>query len=436
MVSAMNTAEIRGDWVGRVIDGRFPLLKWLGGSQWSGVFLTELPDSQQKASIKLIPADAPDAEVHSAGWAAASAMFHPHLMRLFHTGNSQIDSVALLYAVSEYSDEDLAQILPERPLTTSETREMLDPVLDALSYLHGKGFVHGHLKPSNILVVDNRVKLSSDSFHNAGRLGRPMPEDIYTAPEAASGTINPASDVWSLGVTLVEALTQHPPAWDKLKQKEPLVSAGVPQPFADIVRECLRPDPARRCTLGYVRLRLNPASLLPEVPSKASQPKPASLRVPMLLFAALVLVAAIVFSLMRSHSDRPPSPAANPLPDPAGAPPSQSAVAAPEPSDRAAFKGAVAQRILPDVPERALKTIHGTVEVKIRAKVDPAGNVSTASIESAGPSRYFANLAVKAAQSWRFQPAQAGSHAVPSVWTLVFKFRRSGTEATPIETAP
>ena len=178
MVPTMNPAAIRSDWVGRLIDGRFTLLTWLGGSQYSGVFLTELQGQQQKASIKLIPADAPDAEAHSSGWASASALSHPHLMRLFQTGTAEIDGVRVLYAVSEYSDEDLSQILPERPLTPTEAREMLDPVLDALSYLHSKGFVHGHLKPSNILVVEDQVKLSSDSLHGAGRLASHIPEDI------------------------------------------------------------------------------------------------------------------------------------------------------------------------------------------------------------------------------------------------------------------
>jgi TonB family protein len=434
MVSAMNTAAIRSDWVGRVIDGRFPLLTWLGGSQWSGVFLTELQDSQQKASIKLIPANAPDAESHSAGWAAASTLSHPHLMRLFHTGSSEIDNIPFLYAVSEYSDENLAQILPERPLTSAEAREMLDPVLDALSYLHAKGFVQGHLKPSNILVVDNLVKLSSDSLHLTGALARPMPEEIYSAPETASGSITAASDVWSLGVTLVEALTQHPPTWNRPSQGEPLLPESIPQPFADIARECLRVEPARRCTLGYIRLRLNPDSLLPELPSKPTESKPARHRLPILIVAALIVCAAIVFSLMRTHSDRR-STAHQPS-VPAGEPENSSVVPAPERPKDAPLKGAVAERVLPDAPQRALRTIHGTVDVKIRAKVDSAGNVSNAEIQSPGPSRYFANLALKAAQSWKFSPAQPDGHPVPSVWTLVFKFRQTGIDVTPVETAP
>jgi TonB family protein len=436
MVSAMNKAAIRSDWVGRVIDGRFPLLMWLGGSQWSGVFLTQLQDSQQKASIKLIPADAPDAKAHSAGWAAASTLTHPHLMRLFHTGSSEIDSIPFLYSASEYSDENLAQILPERPLTPAEAREMLDPVLDALSYLHAKGFVQGHLKPSNILVVGNQVKLSSDTLYLAGRLGIPLPEDIYSAPEMAANSITAASDIWSLGITLVEALTQHPPSWNKSSQREPLVPDSIPQPFADIARECLRSEPARRCTLGYIRFRLNPDSLLPQVPCKPTEWAPARLRVPILILAALIVCAAIVFSLMRIHLVRPSSTAATQPPVPADSPRGSPAASPPGPSHDAALKGAVAQNVLPKVPQSALRTIHGTVDVKIGLKVDSAGNVSNVKIESPGPSRYFANLALKAARSWRFNPAQSNGHPIPSVWTLVFKFRQTGIEVSPIETAP
>src|SRR5713226_9453226 len=157
----MNTAATRDDWVGRVIDGRFTLLQWLGGSAWGDVFLTELPGHPaQKAAIKLIPADATDAEAYIASWAATTNLSHPHLMRLFHTGRCQINTAPLLYAVMEYAEEDLSQIIPVRPLTPDEAREMLQPVLDALSYLHEKGFVHGHLKPSNIMVVDDQLKLS------------------------------------------------------------------------------------------------------------------------------------------------------------------------------------------------------------------------------------------------------------------------------------
>ncbi|MFZ0744167.1 MAG: hypothetical protein WAM85_07160, partial [Terracidiphilus sp.] len=93
----MNTEQIRNDWVGRVIDGRFTLLKWLGGSGGRGVFLTELEGRTQKAAIKLIPADAGNAEARVAGWVGNERLSHPHLMRLYHSGRFEIDSTPVLY---------------------------------------------------------------------------------------------------------------------------------------------------------------------------------------------------------------------------------------------------------------------------------------------------------------------------------------------------
>src|SRR5579859_6905478 len=117
----------------------------------------------KKVAIKLLPADANDPNTPLSHWQVATTLSHPHLAHLFHTGRSQISAAPFLYVVMEYAEEHLSHILPQRPLTPDEAREMLDPVLDGLSYLHEKGFVHGRLMPSNILVVDNQVKLSCDS---------------------------------------------------------------------------------------------------------------------------------------------------------------------------------------------------------------------------------------------------------------------------------
>ena len=82
---------------------------------------------------------------------------------------------------------------------------------------------------------------------------------------------------------------------------------------------------------------------------------------------------------------------------------------------------------MPDVGPKALSSIHGKFEVKIRVAVDAAGNVSDATFDSEGPSKYFANAALKAAQQWKFKPGQAGS------WALQFRFTRDGAE---VSTAP
>lgn len=418
----MSTAKIRSDWVGRVIDGRFALRQWLGGSERSGVFLTELEGGQsQKAAIKLIPVDAQNADAQLACWTRTEALSHPHLMRLFCSGRCWIEGAALLYAVTEYSDEILSQVLPDRALTPAEATEMLGPVLDALSYLHGKGFVHGHLKPSNILVVDNQLKLSSDRLHLPGVPSETV--DVYDAPEAAAGNLFSAADFWSLGVTLVEVLTQKTPVWDKSTQSEPLIPESIPQPFATIARECLRRDPERRCTLSDVRAYLDPAQIVrphPRPAVKITQAEtPAKLGKTALVAVVLVLLVITTVLLLHSHRS-------------ALAPSAGEQQAA---SQGMATKATIAEQVLPDVLPAARESIRGQVNVKVRVTTDPDGQVSNATLDSPGPSKYFARVALEAAQRWRFQPAQVDGHPVSSVWMLQFQFTQAGTEVTPVQTA-
>jgi TonB family protein len=88
------------------------------------------------------------------------------------------------------------------------------------------------------------------------------------------------------------------------------------------------------------------------------------------------------------------------------------------------------------VPEKASRTISGTVNVGIQVNVDANGAVSDASITSQGPSKYFANLALKAAHSWKFTPPQVNGQGVPSVWRLEFHFRQTGVEVIPAQQTP
>jgi TonB family protein len=448
----MNAAAIRGDWVARVIDGRFSLLQWLGGSRATGVFLTELSEGSQKAVIKLIPADPEDAEPRIAAWEAAMALSHPNLTQVYAHGRSEIDSVRLLYVVTEFADEVLAEVLSKRPLTLDEAREMLAPAVDALSYLHSKGFVHSRLKPSNIMATGDRLKLSTDGLRLPGAIGRPFPErTVYDAPEAAHGPIGPAADVWSIGATLVEVLTQRPPVWDGTAGAEPVVPETLPQPFAAVARECLRTDPARRCTLEEIRTRLEPGAALQRPAGKAGKTARAKGRLAALLAALAVLLAGIGIWNAHSHRAQPPSPAAeeqkvpaaSPVPVPAPSPTTAAAVAPTHrrtvensASSGAAKKSTAVRQVQPDVTASAMRTIVGKITVTIRLAVDENGNVTDAVFESAGPSRYFANKALDAARQWKFKPAQSEGRAVPSAWLLHFQFTQSGIDVAPTETAP
>ncbi|HXE34577.1 MAG TPA: TonB family protein [Verrucomicrobiae bacterium] len=251
--------EASKQWEGQIVDGVFPLRQYLGGSDHSAVFLTEYSDGEpQKTAIKLFPAKAATADAQISSWEFASQLSHPNLLRLFRGGRCRIDGNDLLFLVMEYAEEDLSQILPQRALTTEETRDMLCPVLDALEYLHGKGFVHGDLKPANILAIGDHLKISSDAISRIGEAQSSAKRaGAYDPPEAISGMLTPTADVWSLGTTLVEVLTQHLPEWQPGLHREPVVPAGLPAPFLEIAQQCLRLEPHRRISVRDIAARMN-----------------------------------------------------------------------------------------------------------------------------------------------------------------------------------
>jgi eukaryotic-like serine/threonine-protein kinase len=437
----MSSAEVWKTWEGRVIDGKFPLQQLLGGSDHSAVFRTELPGQPgQKAALKLIPADAGDADRQLARWHTASQLSHPGLIRIFECGRS---GLTLLYAVMEYAEEDLGQILPQRALEPGEVTDMLPPVLDTLSYLHSKGFVHGRVKPSNVQAVGDRLKLCSDHVVSTddGNLTRRR-VDVYDAPETAAGIVSPAGDMWSLGATLVASLTQSVP-FSKEASVDPGLPAAIPEPFRGIARECLHLDPKRRCSIADIRARLQPegrsvpaAAASADVTATAADDSPRSSRRGPIVAAALfgaVIVAILAFHF--NHKSSPPAAASPDQPSVTQPAVSQPSPSSPPPAATPAAKPArhsttadsdIIHKALPEVSKGARKTIRGTIKIGVRVEVDPSGKVTSAKLVSAAQSPYFNRLAVQAAQNWQFA-AQGGS----SAWLIHFRFRRTSTDASP-----
>jgi TonB family protein len=250
-------------WEGQAVEGKFVLGQCLASTEFSAVFLIELPDPPgQKAVLKLVAAGAPVAEEQLGLWKRAAHLTHPNLLTIFDAGRCRLEDLPFIYAVMEYAEENLGEILPQRGLTAEEVRDVLDPALDVLVYLHGKGLVHGHLKPSNILATHDRLKLSSDSIFPIGEKRQLLRgRDVYDAPEMQSAPVSPKEDVWSLGVTLVEALTQHPPLFSSEQSADPSVPRELPDLFLVIAKHALRRDPHHRWSVAEIAARLNPAPL-------------------------------------------------------------------------------------------------------------------------------------------------------------------------------
>src|SRR5688572_18755114 len=198
----------------QVVNGVYPLNRCVGSSDHSGVFLTQsATHSPSAVALKLVPFLPVSADKQLAQWRAAVDLSHPHLVRIFEAGECHVGGLHCLYALMEYAEENLAQLLEQRALSEHEAREMLEPTLSALVYLHESQFIQGRLKPSNILAVGDQLKLASDTVRAIGKPAIGMnPVSAYDAPEAREGQCSAAGDIWALGITLCQALVHRVPS--------------------------------------------------------------------------------------------------------------------------------------------------------------------------------------------------------------------------------
>ncbi|HEY6252086.1 MAG TPA: TonB family protein [Candidatus Angelobacter sp.] len=443
--------EAWSEWVGHILDGGYRLQKYLGGSDESAIFLTERRgNGSLQAAIKLVPADA-DAELRLSRWQKAQTLSHPHLIQIFDTGRGQIGDTEVLFVVMEYAEENLAQIVPERPLAAEEVREMLWPALDVLAYLHGQELIHGRLKPANILAINDQLKLASDGICREGEsISKARQRSVYDPPEQGSATCSPAADIWSLGMTLAEVLTQRIPTWDQQKQVDPALPESLPEPFSDIARGCLRHDPARRWTLADIAIRLQPDSspLAPPQPTVIPAPPPVTATASRRRRSAFPLIAAVVvavllagwamlgrqksgdFSAKRSDGQKisggsPAAPVSPSKPSPVTSRPEGRATA----TNRKPVQDEVVHQPLPNVSQAARDTIQGTIRVGVRLTVDSAGNVVASELDAPGPSQYFARLALQAAQGWKFAPSSQDDRRS---YIVRFQFTDHDTKASAV----
>lgn len=476
--------DVWAKWEGLVIDGVFPLRRFLSRSKHSVVFLTEhraknLPD----AAIKLVPADPVRGEAQLACWRMDASLSHPHLIRLFDVGRCQLGGHNFIFVVMEFADQTLAQLLAHRALTADEIREMLPPVLDALAFLHRKRLVQGQLKPPNILVVNDQLKLASDTIRPAGASTVSVAKSsLYDPPEAKDGRMFGAGDVWALGITLVEALTQQDPTWPDEHSDTVSLPATLPPAFVDTVRRCLSRNPANRPAINDLeaQFKRTPAAPVAPAPEHVVQPQPVAqphevlqpaprahaataeqqatavvrataavqragavaqevwsrvpltqrvieARMPIAIAAGGLIVLSVVwagFRLLHSPAvPQQPAPVTSDTPAPQIALPAP--VAAPQntPASKPAPLAVLHQEI-PEASRSARESIRGRISVTIRVVVDRYGNVIHESVEYAGTSRYFAHLGFEASKKWKFAPADSQE---PRVWLLRFEFTRSGT---------
>ncbi len=257
---------------------------------------------RRPAVIKVCELDAYAAMTAVRRYRSAMRLEHPHLLCLYAAGTSRTDGVTKAWVVMERADESLAGVLGERALSEDEVGEMLRPAVAALAHLHKNGYAHGAIRPSNVLAAGDQLKLSSDNAVLVSGDGVPavdvLAEDIR------------AADIQALGALIAESLTERGPHG---------VIRHPTGRFAEIVRHCSEPDPAKRWTAEQIAARLDEkaAEPPPETIVRAPQPElsrrsPESHRAPTWILAALaaVVLAVLLTAVLRKNSNNTPAPVA------------------------------------------------------------------------------------------------------------------------------
>ncbi|WP_437528578.1 protein kinase [Sorangium sp. So ce726] len=160
--------------------------------------------------------------------AAQLAQKTDHVVAVHDVGN---DPAVGPYLVMGYvRGRSLRQLMQERgPISPAELAPLLGQIGEALSVAHGLGIVHRDIKPTNVLLEEERsgeVRAKVADFGIAKWIRKELPADFprrtiggvvlgtpaYLSPEhACDGDTNPHSDMWALAVVSYEALTGRLP---------------------------------------------------------------------------------------------------------------------------------------------------------------------------------------------------------------------------------
>jgi len=179
-------------------------LQYLGGGQPAPSSFTERDDQgPRKAAIKLVLAMRHRPPPRNCRILTCCAGSRPG------AANGTVSSLA--YLVMEFADENLAEVLTQRPLSATEARQALEPILDALEYLRARAWFTAACGPptSWLWAINSNWPATGCALRVPG------------APPRGTGPLRPARvsvrldhagrGYLVLGITLVEALTQHPP---------------------------------------------------------------------------------------------------------------------------------------------------------------------------------------------------------------------------------
>jgi len=264
----------------RLVLGRYRLERRLGAGGFGVVWLGWDEKLEREVAVKAIPREDGSGERVEREARAAARLNHPGIVAVYELSWDEHD----VYLVSELvRGRTLAELVRAGAIADRDVARIGVALCDALDHAHARGVIHRDVKPQNVMVVADPAAgagfakladfgvahVASDSplTHTGDVVGTLA----YMAPEQAEGRgVGPASDVYSLALTLYEAWTgSNPvrgagPAATARRVGRPLPSLSgmrrdLPLELCDAIDDALEVDPALRPSPKQLRTQLTAA---------------------------------------------------------------------------------------------------------------------------------------------------------------------------------
>lgn len=284
--------EVAGVTRGLVLDGRYRIEEVVGQGGMATVYRAHDEILDRDVAIKLFPSTPDGDEVlrHHSEMHVLARLSHPGLVTLHDAGSAYAGGPnEQTYLVMELvTGPTLSDLLATGPLPSRHVARVGRQLAEALTTVHEAGVVHRDIKPANVLLVEPAVAQEENPdaalttgpvvkiadfgiarFADGARLtmtGTTLGTATYLSPEQAAGTtVGPATDVYALGLVLLECLTGRRAFTGTVVEvaaarlnTSPAIPTALGQEWCALLSDMTRRSAEERPTMAQVATRLAP----------------------------------------------------------------------------------------------------------------------------------------------------------------------------------